>query len=92
VPDLMNPMPDQRVDSPSSRAPDAIRPDVGGTPTRGVAPAAHPELAASHRDARIAKVADLSNESSVGHATSATSALRSRAPASAASSSQLVPK
>jgi hypothetical protein len=89
-PDSMNPMPLHDGDTPSFIAPDAIHPDVGGTLTRGAAPAAHPELAASHRDARLAKVADLAGESSVGHDTSATDTLAARAPEAFADSAKLL--
>jgi len=44
-------------DSPSSIARDAIHPDVGGTPTNGAAPASHPELSASLKDAQLARIA-----------------------------------
>ncbi len=52
-----------------------IQPDVGRTPTRGAAPADHPELAASRRDAKLLKIADLANESSAGHDSSHPEAL-----------------
>ena len=66
---MMNPMPDTRTNSPSSRS-GPIQSPVGVVIQSGVAAGAHPELSASHRDVRLAHLADLSDESSVGHGAS----------------------
>lgn len=65
-----------------------IHPETGSTPTAGVAPAGHPELADSHWANRLTRIADLSGESSVGYDASKPLA---RA-AAVAPSSRLVPK
>ncbi len=80
--DTMNPMPAHATDSPSRVQPDAIRPDVGATPTTGVAPAGHPELSRDHHDAVKARIAaaETDGEFAAFPDASATDALSAHAP------------
>lgn len=66
-----------------------IQPDVDHTDVKGVAPASHPELAASHPDVKLARIADANQPghedgyTTVGHDSSAIDGpIREHAPAS----------
>jgi len=92
--DLMFPMPDQADDQSASSRQGPIQADVSRAVAKGAAPDSHPELAASHPDARSTRIADaeVNGEYAAFPDANNPDVLRARAPASSAPSSKLIPK
>ena len=83
--DKVSQTPMDNLSSASSMIADVTRPDVGKTPVDGAARLPSPE----HKDAKLARLADQSGYTSVGHDASNPAVLESRAAGAFLSSTQL---